>query len=159
MSTFEPVVSWQPLLLSPQLPARVHIHRSAGLLIDWTDYDRWKRTSHGPLGQYCGQAAALRTEDRRRSLRSHQYLWRLLPSQMYVPHSSRTPKQAERPAIPDCPPSGPSYLNADSIRITVKYLAYLRKMTRYNPTRGGMLPNNLDCRGCNQHPSRRRLIE
>jgi hypothetical protein len=27
----------------------------------------------------------------------------------------------------------------DSILSTVKYHAYLRKMTRYNPTRGGMI--------------------
>ena len=29
--------------------------------------------------------------------------------------------------------------NTLTVSLTVKYLAYLRKMTRYNPTRGGML--------------------
>ena len=31
---------------------------------------------------------------------------------------------------------------ADNVT-TVKYLAYLRKMTRYNPTRGGLQPKSL----------------
>ena len=32
---------------------------------------------------------------------------------------------------------GISWMKADLVMITVKYHAYLRKMTRYNPTRGG----------------------
>ena len=49
-------------------------------------------------------------------------------------------------------------LMADRLRNTVKYLAYLRKMTRYNPTRGGTLPSIFDCGGCKRHASRHRLI-
>lgn len=52
---------------------------------------RWQGTSPGSPGQYCGEAAAERPEDRRRPMRSSQHLWRILPGKTYVPPTVTVP--------------------------------------------------------------------
>jgi hypothetical protein len=70
-------------------------------------------------------------------MRGLEHLWRVLPCEAYVLHLHPNCSQNVR---------GDSRLRntardskADLTSITVKYHAYLRKMTRYNPTRGGKI--------------------
>lgn len=60
-------------------------------------------------------------------MRSSQHIWGIFPLKVYVWRLADTVQIAE----------------TDCLCLTVKYLAYLRKMTRYNPTRGGKLQYSL----------------
>lgn len=101
------------------------------------DCDRWKRTSLGSFGQHRGQAAIEWPKDRSGPLRSSQHLRQILPRKTYV-HGDR---------VCHChyDLNGHFWSNRSIVGGTlltqaillVNYLAYLRKMTRYNPTRGG----------------------
>lgn len=114
---------------------------------------RWQGPPSWPPGQCGGQAAPRGPEDRRRPLRSSQHLWRILPLKAYVLPESRGPvgrdaikrQVGKREHVGEvnglrCG-KGHGYTLWSSgglqIRRTVKYQAYLRKMTRFNPTRGG----------------------
>jgi hypothetical protein len=71
-------------------------------------------------------------------MRGLEHLWRVLPCEAYVlpllPAAIDVLDEGNWLAR-----SGYGGTMTDSISSTVKYHAYLRKMTRYNPTRGGMI--------------------
>jgi hypothetical protein len=103
------------------------------------DHDRWQGSPPWPAGQYCGQAAAQWPEDCRRAMRglniSGEFFRAKRTFYTYFQKFDGIGGAEVKIAVD----GSQAIIGRRLTRLlfTVKYHAYLRKMTRYNPTRGG----------------------
>lgn len=97
--------------------------------------DRWEGTLARSSGQHGSETVAQWPEDRCGPLRSHQHIWGVFPLKTCV--LSILSNTSGRHIPETFSSSKASDLHLLIILATVKYQAYLRKITRFNPTRGG----------------------